>query len=152
MSAYELKSKQIPSSPEHSYFAAGMLHHTPSEGRLASGSYRNRFVVRLGDKIIQRSCEDTALFLAEGKTVFLVPKEGNVRYPIEFTLDQLDRQELDPRHFFRINRSMIIHIDVIKQVKRYFDRRLELSLSLRMNEQVIVSRNRVSAFKKWLGL
>jgi DNA-binding LytR/AlgR family response regulator len=45
---------------------------------------------------------------------------------------------------------MIVHSRSIEQVKPHFNNRLKLSLkNLKLSEDIIISRERVAAFKKW---
>ena len=64
-------------------------------------------------------------FSSRYKNHFLV-KVGN-RFNINFTLEKLVPL-LNPHHFFRINRKMIIHAKAVDQVKPYFNNRLKLIL------------------------
>jgi two-component system response regulator LytT len=73
------------------------------------------------------------------------------KYIIDHTLDELDSHLLDPDYFFRINRKAIINIDTIVDVKSYFNSRLKLTLDTTNPFELIVSRDKVSAFKRWLN-
>jgi DNA-binding LytR/AlgR family response regulator len=58
---------------------------------------------------------------------------------------------LDPRKFFRINRECIVHINAIATMSSYSSNRFQLKLKNReKNEELIVSRERVAEFKKWV--
>jgi DNA-binding LytR/AlgR family response regulator len=92
--------------------------------------------------------DEVAYFFADNKIVYLVDKEGN-RFIINFTLEKLEPL-LDPHDFFRINRKMIIHSKAVEQVKPYFNNRLKLTLkSIKADEEIIISRERVGDFKIW---
>jgi DNA-binding LytR/AlgR family response regulator len=65
-------------------------------------------------------------------------------------MDELENM-LDPEQFFRINRSFIVSIKSILQVHDYFNSRLLLTLQPSIDMQVIVSRDKVNAFKGWIG-
>jgi two-component system, LytTR family, response regulator LytT len=60
-------------------------------------------------------------------------------------------KELNPQQFFRISRKFIISIKAIKDIVVYSNSRLKLSLNSYREDEVIVSRERVSEFKSWLG-
>ncbi len=112
-------------------------------------AYQERFMVYTGEKIKSVAIQDVAYFFAEGKYVFLVNKD-NQQFIIDFTLSKL-QTKLDPALFFRINRKFIIHIDTIKQVVPYSKARLKIDLEPMSNQEVIVSIERSSDFKKWLN-
>jgi DNA-binding LytR/AlgR family response regulator len=71
------------------------------------------------------------------------------RYPVDFTLDQIDEM-LDPSVFFRINRKVIININAIQKVTSYSNSRLKVNNVQLKDDSAIVSRDRVSVFKMWL--
>lgn len=70
-------------------------------------------------------------------------------YTSQAALYQLE-EELNPNHFFRASKSMILNINYIVSVKPILDSRYEARL--RNNEKVYISRNYVSELKKHLGL
>lgn len=111
--------------------------------------YRTRFLVRSGDAVVSVKTDTVAHFVFEDGIVLLVTHSGK-RYPVDFTLEQLESQ-LNPELFFRINRKVIIQIDSIEKVSPYFNGRLKLAVLLLDEENRIVSRDRVFAFKKWMG-
>lgn len=63
------------------------------------------------------------------------------------TLDSL----LDPTLFFRVNRSVIISFDNIKDMFTFFGGRIKVILHTTVEKEIIVSRDKVGEFKKWLG-
>ena len=110
--------------------------------------YKNRFMVKMGDTISSIRIEDIAYFIAEQGIVLLVVKTGR-RYSIDYTLDQLE-QLVDLTQFFRINRKVLIHIDVVKKVSSYFNSRYKINTEFLQEEDGVVSRERVNDFKLWL--
>jgi len=61
------------------------------------------------------------------------------------------QEMLDPRKFFRINRECIVNIDSISLMYSYSSSRLQLSLKgQEQNELFVVSRDKVTDFKKWI--
>jgi len=58
---------------------------------------------------------------------------------------------LDPAVFFRANRSLLISIHAIELVYPYYGNRLELQVIPAPEKEIIVSRERVSDFRIWLG-
>jgi DNA-binding LytR/AlgR family response regulator len=58
---------------------------------------------------------------------------------------------LDSRKFFRINRECIVNINMISVMNSYSSSRLQLILkNADQNEIFVVSREKVSEFKKWV--
>ena len=71
-------------------------------------------------------------------------------YPIEGSLDKM-APILNPKQFFRVNRAQIVHIDYLKDVVTYSTSRLKVFLNCPTEQEIIVARDRVKAFKEWLG-
>ena len=58
---------------------------------------------------------------------------------------------MDPEKFFRISRSFYISVGSVAQIHDYFGNRLMLQLKPETEKEAIVSREKVSEFKTWLG-
>jgi hypothetical protein len=75
--------------------------------------------------------------------------DAGKRYTIDYTLDNLEAI-ISPDVFFRINRKVIININSIQKVNSFFNSRLKLTSPSLQDDDAVVSRERVSDFKKWL--
>lgn len=117
-------------------------------GLYNSKTFRQRFVVKQGQNMKSIPSAEAAGFLAEEGLVFLYNFAGQ-RFIVNSTLDQLE-EELEESRFFRVNRKFIVNIDVIEQVKPYFNSRLIIKSKSPLKFEEIVSTNRVGNFKKWL--
>lgn len=115
--------------------------------QLGKKIYKDRFLVRMGNHIHSIPSESIAYFYAEGRDVFLYRTNGK-KYHIEYTLESLE-ELLTPKAFFRTNRSFIIHLNAIEDVIVFANRRLKLLLNPKTENELIVSREKVAAFKKW---
>lgn len=111
--------------------------------------YRERSIVKLGDKIIPVKMVDVAYFISEEKSNYMVLHD-NSRYIIDSALDALEA-DLDPDMFFRIGRGGIVNRNAVESVARHFNGRLKLNLRPRPDEEMFVSRSRVDDFLEWLG-
>ena len=109
---------------------------------------KDRFLVRLGNHIHSIKTEEIALFYAEGRTVYLITNEKK-KYILDYKLESLE-EVLSSTEFFRVNRSFIINISDIKDVLVYSNSRLKISLKVFNEKDIIVSREKVAAFKMWL--
>jgi two-component system, LytTR family, response regulator LytT len=110
--------------------------------------YKKRFVGKVGQRLFFINTENIAFFQADNKIVYLVDHEAK-RYVVEYTMEQLSEM-LDPRQFFRLNRSFIVGIHAIQQVKPWFNSRLKLSVNgLNGADEMVVSRDRVAEFRQW---
>lgn len=110
--------------------------------------YKNRFLAKVGQRSFFIKAADVAYFMADNKIVYLVDNDGN-RFIINYTMEKLEPL-LDPHDFFRLNRKVIVHSNAIDQVKPYFNNRLKIMLkNVKTDEDLVISRERVTAFKTW---
>ncbi|MEL7119485.1 MAG: LytTR family DNA-binding domain-containing protein, partial [Bacteroidota bacterium] len=115
---------------------------------LGKVKYKKRFVVKKGHNILAVNSEDILYFFSENKTTWLMHKQGK-KYHLELTLEQL-LEKIDPANFFRINRKYILAFSSIQNITAYSGNRLKVNLKHAVEEEVLVSRERVGTFKQWL--
>lgn len=110
--------------------------------------YKERFVVKVGAqiKIVLRS--EIACFYSENKATYVQTIEGR-SYIMDYSLEELEKM-LNPTDFFRVNRKFIVSIHTIKDIYAYSNSRLKLNLVNLESEDLIVSRDKVNDFKKWI--
>ncbi|MEL6809964.1 MAG: LytTR family DNA-binding domain-containing protein [Bacteroidota bacterium] len=118
--------------------------------QLFSKEYKKRFMVKVGNHFNTFDVADIAYFKSHEGIIFLHSHNGQ-EYPIEYSIDQLE-EILDPVQFFRINRKFMVSVKAVQEIHTYFNSRLLLKLLPMEGEQVIVSRERCSNFKRWLDL
>lgn len=114
-----------------------------------AGAYKTRFLVKQGQKLISIATDDIAYFFMYDKLCYL-QTNGNSRYVIDYTLDELMGM-LNPALFFQLNRQTIASIACIQSVHTYFNGKLKVELKPALSNEVVVSRERASEFKDWLG-
>lgn len=112
-----------------------------------TAGYKNRFMVKLGDHIRSITTDQIALFYADGRDVYLVTVQSR-KFIIDYTLETLE-DLLEPRTFFRINRTYILNINSIRDVIVYSNSRLKITLTQEFDKEIIVSREKVVPFKEW---
>lgn len=112
-------------------------------------NYKKRFTVKIGQPLKVISADEIEYFFSENKGTYLHTFD-NRNYLIETTLELLE-QELDPKDFYRVSRKFIVPLKAIKEIVVYSNSRLKVVLPSHKDEDVIVSREKVSDFKSWLG-
>lgn len=118
--------------------------------QLTTTEYKDRFLGRIGQKLSFIKSSEIMYFMADDKLVFMVDINGG-RSLVDYTLEKLE-EIIDPKIFFRINRRTIISIESIAHIKPYINNRLQIFLKNENNkEELVVSRERVQAFRKWAG-
>ncbi len=117
--------------------------------KVSDKSYKDRFLVKLGEHIRSVVTADVAFFYAEGRTAFLITKNKD-KYVVDYKIETLEGL-LDPHSFFRVNRTFILNISAIKDVLVYSNSRLRISPTVEFDKEIIVSREKVGDFKDWYG-
>lgn len=111
-------------------------------------TYKERFLVKTGTRLLSVHQDEIAWFQASEKLVFLQMFSGN-KYVIDYSLDELSGL-LNPKDFFQLNRQFITSIKSIQDIHTYFNGKLKIQLQPKVEEDVLVSRERASEFKNWL--
>ena len=111
-------------------------------------NYKNKFVIKVGEHIKVFKIDNVQCFYSMEKYTFLQNNSG-CDYAIDYSLDQLE-DLLDPAQFFRINRKFIVSFSAISDIISYSNSRLKVKLNSNESNDLIVSREKVQDFKKWL--
>lgn len=112
-------------------------------------SYKKRFTVKIGQQLKVIPIEEVECFFSENKGTYAHTTD-NRDYLLDQTLEQLET-ELDPKDFYRVSRKFIIPMKAVKEIVLYSNSRLKVVLPTYKGDEVIVSRERVSDFKEWIG-
>ena len=111
--------------------------------------FRDRFLVHLGQRLLPLDVAEVAYFFSANKLTYLKTNTDK-QYAIDYSLDELE-QSLDPRRFYRINRQFIVSHKAVQKVHLYFTSKLKVDLLPTANEEVVISREKAMAFRRWLG-
>jgi len=113
-----------------------------------SQKYKIRFFIKIGSKYQSVPVNDICCFFVEERSTFLKTITGKI-YDLDYSLDQI-LIKVDPSQFFRINRNFLININCIDEIISFSSSRLKLKLKSKTNADLIVSRDKVSEFKRWM--
>lgn len=111
-------------------------------------SYKQRFLVKKGEQLIYLKTQDIAYFIYDDGLVFAYTNSAK-RYVIDHTIQQLEDM-LDPEQFYRLNRKIIVQLNAIAQIHKFFNGRLLIKTDPAIDQEITVSRDKVADFKKWL--
>jgi len=111
-------------------------------------TFKERFTIKIGQSLKVVTARQIECIYSENKGTYLYTNE-NGNYLFDQTLDALTPQ-LSPKDFFRINRSAIVQFDAIKSIAVHSNARLKIYLKHYESDELIVSREKVVAFKNWL--
>mgnify|MGYP001468068906 CR=1 FL=1 len=117
--------------------------------KLQPREYRKRFLVKHAQKLVSIEVEDIAYFYSDGRLNFFKTTD-NKKFVVDYTMDELEDM-LDPDKYFRISRSFYVSINSIDKIDDYFGNRLILGLRPAVEKEALVSREKVTDFKKWMG-
>ncbi|GAB4092602.1 LytR/AlgR family response regulator transcription factor [Flaviaesturariibacter terrae] len=117
--------------------------------KLQTKDYRKRFLVKLGQKLVSIEVDEIAFFFSDGRLNFFKTFD-NRKFVVDYTMDELSDM-LRPDSFFRISRSFLVSVNSVNQIHDYFGNRLLLELKPEIDKEAVVSREKVSEFKTWLG-
>jgi two-component system LytT family response regulator len=115
-----------------------------------TSKYKKHFLIpSKGDKLIPVQTSDLACFYIDAGIVKAFSVEGK-SWKFDYTLDEL-AELLDPELFFRANRQYIISRTAIKDIDLWFNSRLSVNLKVSVPERILISKARITEFKKWFG-
>lgn len=110
-------------------------------------TYRSSFLVDFKQKMHMVDVSDVAYIYVKERGLFLRKKDEK-EYVIEFFLDELE-QQLDPALFYRANRQYLVARSAIAEIEPYFTGRLLLKVHPEAPSPIIISKEKVTDFKRW---
>ncbi|WP_340153822.1 LytTR family DNA-binding domain-containing protein [uncultured Marivirga sp.] len=110
--------------------------------------YKERFMVKVGEKIHSVPTTDVSFFYSAQKATFIQTYDQK-KYLIDHTLDQLE-SEMNPKEFFRLNRKYIVSLNAIEEIITYSNSRLKINIKHCTDNDILVSREKVANMKNWL--
>lgn len=111
---------------------------------------KSRILVKRGMEFQAIRVEEVVYFFTEHKLVFLVDKENRKYLAEKSNLSELE-EELDKNLFYRANRKYIINANYVKRFKPLDRSKLSVELQLPLGEEIIISQENSSSFKKWIS-
>ena len=117
--------------------------------KLQHKEYRKRFLVKHAQKLVSIEVDDIAYFYSDGRLNFFKTTDSR-KFVVDYTMDELEGM-LDPEKYFRISRSFYVSINSVDKIDDYFGNRLILGIKPSVDKEALVSREKVTEFKKWLG-
>ena len=113
---------------------------------VASG--KTSFLVFKHNKYFIVPTENIAYFYVKYKTSIMVCFDRQ-EYFLDHSLDNIQAL-LNDKLFFRVNRQYLVSFNAVKEVEHYFARKLLVNLVVPVIEKLLVSREKLSCFLRWL--
>lgn len=112
--------------------------------------FQEKFITQTGSVFQTQYSTDIAYFRLRDKRYLFIHTLKGQKFMFDSSLELLE-ERLNPATFFRINRQMIVHRNIIQQVKQLERGRYLLITSVPSEEELIVSIGRAKAFRKWFN-
>ncbi|MBR4786549.1 MAG: response regulator transcription factor [Bacteroidales bacterium] len=110
--------------------------------------YRERFLISFRDTFhVVPVSEMSHVGISDG--IVRLYTTGGKSHLLNMTLDELEKQ-LDPERFMRVNRQYIVSAAAVEKLSAHFLGKMRVHLKGYPDTEVIVSREKVSAVKRWL--
>ena len=116
--------------------------------KLLSSHYKSRFLVKSGQKMFFKHVPEISHFFAEDKYCYLIESGTTKKYLMDYNLESL-QSLLNPQQFFRINRSVILNIEAIHEIRKDSTQRFQVDVQ-GAGEPFVVSRAKSTLFRNWL--
>ncbi|MDO6802210.1 LytTR family DNA-binding domain-containing protein [Wenyingzhuangia sp. 1_MG-2023] len=111
-------------------------------------NYKTRFTSKVGQHLKLIATDEIECVYSENKGTYLYTEQKR-SYLIDESLEALE-EKLDPKDFFRVNRTFYVHVNAIKNMISYTNSRLQIVLNNYDQNEIIVSREKVKSFKNWI--
>lgn len=120
-----------------------------AEEVVALEHYPRKMILKHGAKHFLLDTQDIVYCYSSNKVVFIVDA-ANQKYIADKSLLRLEA-ELDPRMFFKVNRTHIINFNFIRSFATHEKNKVKVELKTATKDQtIIVSQTRVNAFRQWI--
>lgn len=109
--------------------------------------YKRTFTVKKRDGVFLLKADEVAYFQAQGDFVEGIDRLGK-KHILNYSLTAIE-EAIDPRQFFRINRSEIVNMDSILKYDAYTKNRLVITLG-RPAVNLYTTNSRTPEFRSWV--
>lgn len=114
---------------------------------LGNESKPKRLMIKVGNKVKIIDSVDVAFFVFDSKLTFAYTASQD-RHLVDFSLKQLQLM-LPQKEFFRVNRQYLVNRSCIEALIYLSKTRVKVNIK-NYNHEVLVAREKLSTFKKWL--
>jgi two-component system, LytTR family, response regulator len=126
-----------------------LLRELAASLRGEPNQYPRRIASRVGERISFLDLEAVTHFQALDKLTYAIA--NGRQHSVDQTIADLERR-LDPAHFLRIHRAVLVNTDWIQEVNSWFAGKVMVTLKDARHTQLPVARDRVRALKSRLGI
>jgi DNA-binding LytR/AlgR family response regulator len=109
---------------------------------------KTSFLVFNHNKYFIVPTENIAYFYVKHENSIIVCFDKQ-EYFLNYSLENI-QSLLTDKQFFRVNRQYLVSFRAVKEVEHYFARKLLVNLVVPAREKLLVSREKLSGFLRWL--
>jgi len=122
--------------------------HGQGSGQGSGWKYKDRFLVRRGGEFVPIKAADISYFYASHKLVCLVRNDGT-KFILDHSLSDIEKQ-VDPDEFYRVNRKYLVNLRAIRRIHSLSKSKLTIEVVPPAAEELVISSENSSGFKKWI--
>lgn len=111
---------------------------------------KQRILTYVRNELMPISTEDIGYIYVENTITYIVKKDGK-RSTTSESLDQI-YSYLNDKTFFRANRQIIVAISAIDKITKFGNSKLKIQVNPPSEIDIVIGKNKASAFKQWLDL
>lgn len=116
--------------------------------KMGSPEGKKSFLVSKNNKYITVATDTIAFFYIRNETTTIVSFDQQ-EYALAQSMDHV-YSLLSPNQFFRLNRQYIINFAAVKEIERYFARKLFVRLTIPTPDKLLVNKEKTQGFLSWL--
>ena len=116
--------------------------------RLAAPTGKKSFLVLKNNKYLNVLTKNIAFFYIKYESAVIMCFDKQ-EYFVNYSLEQI-QSLLSEEQFFRLNRQYLINFNAVKEVEHYFARKLLVNPVIPIKDKLIVSKEKVTEFLRWL--
>ncbi len=111
---------------------------------------KKRLLTYVRNELMPIAIEDISYIYLENTITYIIRKDGK-RFTANDSLDQI-YSSLDNKLFFRANRQIIVSIYAIDKIIKFGNNSLKIETKPLSEIDIVIGKNKASAFKQWLDL
>ncbi len=128
---------------------ASLLQELAGSLRGERQEFPRRIATRVGERISLLDLDQVTHVIASDKLTYAVV--NGRQHCVDQTISDLE-QRLNPAHFLRIHRAVLVNVDWIQELNSWFGGKVVVTLKDAQHTQLTVARDRVRVLKSRLGI
>lgn len=122
----------------------------PSEDAIADDVSKQRILTYVRNELVTTLITDIAYIYVENTITYII-SHGGRKTTSNDSLDKIYSM-LKKELFFKANRQFIVAISAIEKITKYENSKLKIQVKPKSDIDIIIGKNKASAFKQWLDL